>query len=335
MIFHHAQDPSKLHRAIVFINFGTPSAPSHAAVKSFLLNLFHGQQFHLPPLIHQLFVRTCIIPFRISKSVSRYQAIWSEEGSPLMVQSEKFGKSLSSLLPDDTMVAIAMQYGQPSIKLILTELRNRNIDELIILPLFPQKVPSLTQSILSTVFSYLIQWNYLPRLTCIPSFYKDRWYIESATKRLRQARPDQYDHVVFSFHSIPQQRSSDFTSYQNQCQASARMIAENAGLLPSSLSVSFQSKTGIGRWLSPSTKTVLDRLLNQGKKRILVMCPSFMVDCVETLGEIAGEYRADFLGNGGEVLGLVESFNDFQPFVEEIASFLKVQMQSEFSTLKR
>jgi protoporphyrin/coproporphyrin ferrochelatase len=333
MIFHHAQDPSKLHRAVLFINFGTPSAPSHAAVKSFLVDLFNGQQFHLPLFLHRLFVRTCIIPIHINKSVVRYQAIWSDEGSPLMVQSEKFGKKLSSFLPEDTIVSIAMQYGQPSIKQVLIELRKRNIDELIIVPLFPQKVPSLTQSILSTVFRYLLQWDTLPKLICIPSFYKDRWYIESAAKRLRQARPDLYDHVVFSFHSIPQQKSADCTSYLNQCHASAQMIAENAGLSSSSISVSFQSKAGIGRWLSPSTRTVLDTLLKQGKKRILVMCPSFMVDCVETLGEIAAEYRADFLGDGGDVLGLVESFNDFQPFVEEVASFLKTQLRTDEYTL--
>jgi ferrochelatase len=323
MLFHNAYDPSIIRKVVFLINFGTPSSPSPKAVKAFLLDLFKDQHFHLPPFIQQLVVRTCIIPFRINKSVSRYHAIWTEEGSPLLVQSKKFAKKLSSLLPNDTAVAIAMQYGQPSILHALEEVKDLCIEKIIAIPFFPQQVPSMTHSILTTILKNLLPWPLLPQITYIPEFYKKSWYIEASAERLLLASPEYYDHIVFSFHAIPEGGSSLLSSYRNQCVHSAQAIADIARIDTSKISISFQSRVGYGHWTSPATQDVLNNLLKQGNKRILVMCPSFMVDCMETLGEIAGEYRADFLSKGGEFLGLVECLNDFQPLVEGIASFLK------------
>jgi protoporphyrin/coproporphyrin ferrochelatase len=318
MIFHHAKDRSTIRKAVLLINFGTPSSPSKKSVRDFLLDLFHDQPLRLPPLIKQLVVRACIIPWHINRAVSRYRAIWTEEGSPLLAFSRKCAEGLSELLPDDTAVAIAMHYGQPSIDRALAELQN--IDQIVVLPLFPQKAPSLTNSILASVSRCLLQRPSFPHTTYISSFFRKHWYIESCAKRLKDACPGSFDHVVFSFHAIPKGRSNE---YCQQCLITAQMIAKRASVDPSRFSVSFQSKAGLFRWTSPSTRQVLDSLLKRGKKRVLVMCPSFMVDCVETLGEIAGEYRADFLGKGGEALGLVESLNDFPPFIEGLAAHFK------------
>jgi ferrochelatase len=328
MLFHHAHDPSTIRKGVVLVNFGTPSSPSRKAICSFLLDLFQDQHFHLPPFVRHLFVRSCLIPFRINKTVARYRAIWTEEGSPLLVQSKRFAQKLSSLLEDDTAVAIAMLYGKPSIACALELLKERCIEEIAILPLFPQQVPSLTHSIGATVFHLLLQWPRLPRVNYIPEFYNELWYIAASAERLLLSTPAHYDHVVFSFHAIPEDRSSSTSSYRNQCIHSAQDIARAAGIGASNISISFQSHVGYGQWTSPATHDVLSTLLKEDKKRILVMCPSFMVDCIETIGEIAGETRADFLGQGGEFLGLVEGLNDFRPYVEGIAAFLKTSVFS-------
>ncbi len=323
MLFCRSIDRSPIKKGILLVNFGTPSSPSQTDVRSFLLELFKDQHFPLPPLLQQLIVRTFIIPFRINFAASRYRAIWTDEGSPLLVQSNKFAAKLASHLPEDTAVAVAMRYGNPSISDAVEELIEVGIEELSVFPLFPQQVPSMTHSIISSIFHQLPRHCPLPRLTCIPEFYKEPWYIQASAERLAQASPALYDHVIFSFHGIPERSSSLSSLYRDQCEHSARAIAHAAAIGPEKFSISFQSKVGYGKWTSPSTKEVLDTLLKNDKKRVLVMCPSFVVDCIETLGEIAGEYRANFLGQGGEFLGLVECLNDFQPFVEGVASTLK------------
>lgn len=320
MLFYQAHNPSSLRKAIILINFGTPASPSRSDVRTFLLELFKDK---VPSLIQQFLVRTCLIPCRLNKVVTQYRSIWTDEGSPLLVHTKKCASKLSSSLPEDTAVAIAMQYGMPSIAQALDELKSLSIEEIIIFPLFPQQVPSITQSIYSSIFTHLHQWPHLPRLTFIPEFYKEPWYIQASAARLLEASPEHYDHVVFSFHAIPERGSASHVSYKNQCVNCALSIAKEAQLNDANISISFQSQVGYSKWTTPTTHEVLNHLLRQGKKRILVICPSFMVDCMETLGEIAGEYRADFLGKGGDFLGLAECLNDFHPLVEGMTAFFK------------
>lgn len=322
MLFHHAHDMSSIQKGVLLINFGTPSSPSPKNVRAFVRELFKDQNFSLHHCIQNLFVRTCLLPWRMKRTLARYRAIWTEEGSPFLVNSIRFAQKLSATLPEETVVALGMKYGTPSLSQALEELSPLGIHELLILPLFPQQVPPLTQKIIEIVLRHILRWPRLPRITCISDFYEQPWYISASAARLLQASPEYYDKVVFSFHALPESTSSHFSSYQHLCAHTAKAIGEAARVSPEKISIAFQSKAGCGRWTSPSTREVLSSLIKEEKKRVLVMCPSFVVDCMETLAEIAGEYRADFLGNGGEYLGLVECLNDFSPWVEGVASLV-------------
>ena len=329
MLFHHARDTSTLRKGVLLINFGTPSSPDPQSVRSFLRELFKEQDFHLPPFIQDLVVRTCILPWRTKKAVTRYRAIWTEEGSPLLVQSTRCAQKLCTLLPENTVVALGMKYGRPSLLQALEELKKLSLDEIVILPLFPQQVPAMTQAIVETVVRHLLSWPRLPRIFSISEFCKEPWYLEACAARLLEANPENYDHILFSYHALPESSASPHSQYRQDCIDTAEAIAESAGIAPKKISVAFQSKAGVGKWTSPSTQETLNALLHDGKQRVLVMCPSFVVDCIETLGEIAGECRADFLGKGGEYLGLVECLNDFSPWIEGVSSYIqKIQGQS-------
>lgn len=322
MIFFRTKDRSRIRKGILLINFGTPASPSPDAVQDFLLELFDDQHLVSSRLVQQLLVRACILPFHTARASAQYRAIWTDEGSPFMVQSTKFATRLASSVPDDTAVALGMQYGKPSLAEAVEELTALGVEEMVILPLFPHQVASITRSIVTSLFQLLLKQTSLPRIQYISEFYKEPWFIQAWAQRLTQARHTTYDLTLFSFHAIPE-RSSFSSSYKDRCLSTAQAIASEAGIAPDQFTLSFQSKVGYGSWTSPETRDVLHDLVQEGKKRVLVICPSFVVDCVETLGEIAGDIRADFLSQGGDYLGLVESLNDSDLFVEGVSSLLK------------
>jgi ferrochelatase len=261
-----------------------------------------------------------------------------EEGSPLLVYGKRLEKQLQTALGSDYTVALAMRYQQPALQKVLSDLSQLSLKQLVVIPLFPQYASATTGSVHQAVMSQLQAWNMIPELSFINNYATHPAFIAAFADRLRQHHPASYDHIVFSFHGLPERhiRKADrqgsclqsdccrrlscvnANCYSAQCHATARAIAAAVRLDPHSYTVCFQSRLGKEPWLTPYTSDVLHRLAQNGVKRLLVLSPAFVADCLETIGEIGIEYAEEFTKNGGEVLDLVPSLNDSPLWVEAL-----------------
>lgn len=308
---------TKARRGVLLVNFGTPSDPSRKAVRPFLSQIFEEHLSSLPWWLRHICISGWIVPRRISEVVHNYRAIWTEEGSPLLVQSRKLGDCLAAALPQGTAVALGMQFGNPSIEEGLESLGSLGIDELTILPLFPQLIPPMAKTIKERVAQQVQTWTRAPVVRFIENFGQEAWYEQVLSSLLLVANPGKYDRVVFSFHALPEKASSN---YRELCFQTANVIAKTALLPQEKVCVGFQSREGRRHWTEPSTRSVLAALRKQRIDRVLVICPSFVVDCLENVHEVAEEYRLEFLQHGGTELAVVPALNVYQPWVRAIST---------------
>ncbi len=325
-------------KAIVLINLGTPDQPDRKSVHRYLTEfLTDSRVIDIPWLQRQMLVRGMIAPFRSGKSAKIYQTIWQKEGSPLLIHTEQVAELLQKEMGDDYLVTFAMRYQNPSIKAVLEEVKKARVEHLIILPLFPQYASATTGSIKELVMQELSSWQVIPKLTLINSFYNHPSFIRAHLKRAEKYQIEKYDHILFSFHGLPLRQlckanegkpcgkrphccqkmtHRNQSCYSAQCYATARAIAHGLKLKSSQYSICFQSRLGRDEWLKPYTEETIIQLADQGKKRLLVFCPAFVCDCLETLYEIAIEYRAIFLDKGGKDLTLVEGLNNEPQWIQ-------------------
>lgn len=307
MFFASSTCPKK---AILLVQFGTPSSPKNEDIHAFLSEVL---QEHLFSFLPRSIIHNCISPWILPSVCSRYHDMWDEKKdvSPLLSHSIRFAQKLQLLLPEDTALSLGMLHGFPNIDDSLSRLRTLSLEKLVIFPLFPFQTP-ITKAIYKKCFTFFPHASF--PISRIDSFHHTSFFLESLVKKLSTYDLQNYDHLLFSFHALP----FSYFSYKKACFETARAIAvEN-------YSVAFQSKIGLDwMWTGPSMKDVLRKLFFQGKRRILVIAPSFVVDCSETLGEIAIGYKKYFIKLGGTDLTLVESLNDFDPWVESAAIFLR------------
>ncbi|HRI26600.1 MAG TPA: ferrochelatase [Chitinophagales bacterium] len=322
---------------ILLVNLGTPDSFKTADVRRYLNEfLTDGRVIDIPWLPRQLLVRGIISPFRAGNSAKSYKEIWTEKGSPLKYISQELAlllqESLNQASPPDMAfeVELAMRYQQPSITNGLTALRNKNCSQYIILPLFPQYASATTGSIHQRVMEIMATWHTIPPVYFINSYFNNPLFIDAFAERGKAYNHEQYDYVLFSFHGLPQRqlRKADNHNYcltkpdccqnlhaQNrfcygaQCWATAKAIAQKLQIPAEKFTVTYQSRLGKDPWIQPYTIEVLEKLAKEGKKRILVFCPAFVADCLETIYEIGEEYQEEFTHWGGEKVQLVESLN--------------------------
>jgi ferrochelatase len=311
-------------RVILLTNLGTPIDLTKKAVHEYLKELLLDQM-KAPSFL----IKTCAY-FRAGKSLERYKKVWTPEGSPLMHHTTSLARKLLDALPKDTAVAVAMRYQSPSINNVLSSLIPLNLEDLTIVPLFPQQATPISQSLIDAFFSQIKTWNVLPRLTYIPSFFQEPFFITSLQNQLSDIDVAQYDHVLFSFHSV---RESDIACQSNdgmefcpcyrcQCLTTSRAIAEAINLPENRYTMVFQSSFGFGSWIGPSIQETAKKLIKVGKTRVLVLCPGFVSDCIETLCDIDQDFKAYFLHHGGERLDRVACLNDNNSWAYRLASFL-------------
>jgi ferrochelatase len=314
---------------LLLINLGTPDAPTPRAVRRYLREFLSDPHvIDINPVGRWLLLHLVILPFRPRKSAEAYRKIWSERGSPLLFHGRDLEAAVRARLGPDWTVALAMRYGAPSIADGLAALRAAGATRVVAAPLYPQY--ALSSTLTSRQLVERLAGDV--ELRFVPAFYDDAGYLDAfaAVGRpvLAAERPD---HVLFSFHGLPERhvRKTDATGahclaadtccdaivdanrdcYRAQCYATARSLAARLGLAAGSWSVSFQSRLGRTPWIRPYTDLVLPELAARGVKRLAVFCPAFVADCLETLEEIGLRAEAQFRAAGGERLALVPSLN--------------------------
>ena len=314
---------------VLVANLGTPDAPTPEAVKRFLAEFLSDRRVvDLPRALWLPLLYGVILRVRPRKSARAYREIWSDSGSPLLVNTFALADALQSrltaLLSTPVPIATGMTYGNPSIAAALKELRARDVQRLLVLPLYPQYSATTTASVFDRVEAALSSLGWQPEVLRVDDYHSDAGYVAALAESLagRIADFGAGVHLLFSFHGLPQRYVDAGDPYQGQCQMTAQLVAARLALPANAWSVAYQSRVGGARWLKPYTEDRLRALATQEPRRIVVCCPGFAVDCLETLEEIAIRGRASFLAAGGASFDYVPALNDGPVHVECLAQII-------------
>ena len=345
-----SEEGRKKKRGIILMNVGTPDAATPKAVKLFLEHfLMDKYVMGLPWIMRSYLVHKIIIPKRLMRATARYQKLWTPQGSPLNNYLWSLKEKLQLALKDDgpIEVFVALRYGTPSIDKALKEIEEKGIEELFVLPMYPQFASSTTltsiQYLKDRLRSRLKVSSAVSAsakssgtngpsspMTCFIKkfFYNDSRYIKAMADHLRANAYDfkAYDRIIFSYHSLPlshvkRDEKKTGLNYDTMCQETTRLLAKELGLERSRYLTCYQSSMQPKGWLGPTMDGVLKRLLLRGQTKILVITPSFVADCLETIVEVADEYRALFLSLGGEKMDVAPCLNDDEVWVNTLRTF--------------
>lgn len=296
---------------VLFINLGTPQAPSRRAVRDYLAEFLSDRRVvELPTWLWQPLLKCVILPLRAPRSALLYQSIWMDEGSPLAVYSQRLADKLQINLGEAYKVVLAMRYGQPSIEAGIHTLLAAGVSSITVLPLYPQYSAATTASCFDKISQLLQQTRAIPNVRFIASYFDHPLYIEGLVKQLKKYRLASNEYLLFSFHGLPQRCIERGDPYQQQCFTTVRLIAERLQLAADDYQIVFQSRFGAAKWLQPYCDEVLQQLPARGIKEVSVICPGFAVDCLETLEEISKRYRSIFLKAGGKRFNYIPALND-------------------------
>jgi len=317
---------------VLLLNLGTPDAPTAAAVRRYLAEfLADPRVVEIPRVLWLPMLHGVILRVRPARSAARYAAIWTKDGSPLLVHSQRqktlllgyLGQRLKTLgLPSDyARVELGMRYGTPSIAQAIDALHDDGCDRILVLPLYPQYAASTTASALDAVFAATRRLRRVPALRTVDAYHDDPGYIEALARSIndywvKNGRPDK---LVISFHGVPRRSLDLGDPYHCHCQKTARLMATELGLKSEQYLVTFQSRFGRAEWLKPYTQSMLVALAKEGTRRVDVACPGFVSDCLETLEEIGLEGRAAFLNAGGGEFHVVPCLNEHPAWIAALA----------------
>ena len=312
--------------AVLLTNLGTPNSLDKAAVKRFLKQFLSDKRVvEMPRLPWWLILNGIILPFRSGKSLQGYQRIWTDQGSPLMAYSLKQQSALQQKLGSGVSVALAMRYGKPSFETVIEDLMASGLERLIVLPLYPQNSATTTATTFYHLADTLGKYRNLPSIHFIDSYYQHPAYIEAVANSVRAhwQKSTHRNHLVISFHGLPQVNVDRGDPYYDQCQKTAKLLVDQLGLEASNWSLCFQSRFGKQVWLKPYTSDVLAELAANGNKAVDIICPGFSADCLETLDEIQIEYRNLFMAQGGEQFHYIPALNDSDDHIEMMSALVQ------------
>lgn len=335
----------KQKTGVLLVNLGTPDAPTKSAVWRYLKQfLLDGRVIDTPWLTRNLLVRAIILPFRTGNSTKLYQQLWTPEGSPLKVYGERLAAGVQQRLGDDYVVELAMRYQQPSIESAIARLLKQQVHEIVVFPLFPHYASASTGSVHEEVMRVMSKKQAIPGLRFINSYHDLQPMIEVFAENGRKFGLENYDHVLFSYHGLPQRQlkkadtcnhclqSADCCQaiteknqfcYSAQCHATTAALVKELNLPKGKYTTCFQSRLGRDPWVQPYTSDVIDERAKQGDKSMLVFCPAFAADCLETTVEVIEEYGEQWHKLGGEKLDLVPSLNDDPKWVATVAGYIQ------------
>lgn len=307
------------------VNLGTPLSPTHYHVFKYLTEFLTDKRvIDFSWIRRQLLVRGIIIPTRLRQSTALYQKLWTKDGSPLLVHGRAVKEKLQKSLGDGYHVVLGMRYQHPSIREALDELQQGEVDEIIVLPLFPQYASASTGSVHEKVMEEVGSWRVIPNIRFINSFYDHPGFINAFCERAKQYQINDYDHVLFSFHGLPErQLERSDNNYKTQCYVTAKAIACRLGIESDNYTVCFQSRLGNDPWIQPYAQEIIVERARWGDKQILVFCPAFVCDCLETTIEITHEYGDEFKKRGGVDLQLVEGLNSHPAWIAALQEIVQ------------
>ncbi len=324
-------------KAVLLLNLGSPDSCSVGDVRRYLREFLMDERvLDAPWPIRAMVVYFFILPFRPKQSAHAYSKVWTPEGSPLMVISKKQQALLQQMV--DVSVFLAMRYGSPSIPDTIRKIHREEITDLFIVPLYPHYAMSSYETVVERVNVEIEKQGVSPKITILQPFYDEEDYIKALIECARPYLEGGFDKLLFSFHGVPERhlRKSDpthahclatpdccqrphpahDTCYRHQCFQTVDKFISMTGIAEDKYAVSFQSRLGRDPWLKPYTDFELKRFAREGVKKILVMCPAFLSDCLETLEEIAIQGKETFIKAGGESLTLIPCLNDHPEFIQ-------------------
>jgi ferrochelatase len=333
---------------VLLVNLGTPDSPETSDVRRYLNEfLTDARVIDMPAAVRYPLFQGIVVPLRAPKSAKIYKQLWTERGSPLLYHGLDLQQKVQAELGPGYVVAFGMRYQNPSIEKALAELRDAAVDRIIVLPLFPQYAAASTGSVQEKVMDIVSKWWVVPSISFISTFTDDPGFIASfaALGRAEMARRH-YDHVVFSYHGIPERHvlkgshkgycklgsccnsynKNNRYCYRAQCFETSRLLARELGLSPDQYTVSFQSRLQSrlrDPWLQPYSDEVLKEMPAKGLKNVLAFSPAFVADCLETTVEVGMEFKEMFEQAGGEHWQLVPSLNSEPQWVSAVAAMLR------------
>lgn len=331
-----------LKKGVLLVNLGTPDAPTWNGLRTYLNQFLTDRRvIDLPWLFRNMLFKGIVVPIRSRRVAKLYQRLWIAEGSPLKVYGTRVAEGVQNELGDDYVVELAMRYQNPSIESAIEKLRQQNVSEIIIFPLFPQYASATTGSVFEEVMRIMNKKELIPSMRFINSYYDHPSVITLYADKARHHNLDDYDHFIFSFHGVPKRylkKENNYCKcdgvccktiepenqfcYSAQCHQSAFAIAQELGIDSQNFTVSYQSRFGPEEWIQPYTDKVIEEQLAKGHKNLLVFSAAFVADCLETTIEIGYEYKEEFIHGGGLRLDLVESLNDDPRWIKAIAEIV-------------
>lgn len=336
--------------AILLINLGSPDSPTTKALRPYLSEFLMDERvIDLPLFTRTLLVKGIIVPFRAAKSAAKYKTIWTDNGSPLVLHTQQLRDLLQERFASP--VYYSMRYGKPATGDILRAIQTDNPDlqELIVLPLYPHYAMSSYETAVEQVKHEYKKAGFGFALKVVPPFYKHPLYIKALVQSIKPYLDKRFDHLLFSYHGIPERHiyKSDCLGshclksagcctmeseahahcYRHQIITTTELVARELGLEKDKYSFSFQSRLGRDAWLKPYTARQLSTFAAGGIKRLLVVCPAFVSDCLETLEEIDREGREDFLHAGGDYYEMIPALNEHPAWLDCAAVLIKEQQE--------
>lgn len=329
---------------VLLVNTGSPDSPEVADVRRYLKQFLMDERvLDMPAPLRRILVSGVILPFRPRHSAAAYRSIWWNEGSPLVVLSQRLAEALRTEM--DTPVALGMRYGNPSIDEAVQTLQAAGATRLLLVPLFPHYAMSTVQSTVEETKRVLARSKTGATLSILPPFYREPAYIDALVKSAAPYLAQGYDHLLFSYHGLPERhlRKTDPTGsyclsgesccatpspahsfcYHHQALETTRLFVEQVGIPAGRSSIAFQSRLGQDKWLQPATAGELRRLGEAGVRRLLVICPAFVTDCLETLEEIGKAGREAFLNAGGQSFEMIPALNTHPAWVAALSSWCR------------
>ena len=310
-------------QGVLLVNLGTPDSATPAGVRRFLSEFLHDKRvvnltrWLWCPILHGV-----ILPIRSPKVAKLYQSVWMDDGSPLLVYSQRQAEKLEKKL--EMPVALGMTYGNPSLKTGIEQLMEQGVEDIIVLPLYPQYSGTTTAAVSDGLTKAFKQMPVIPSYRFIRDYYSHPSYAKALAESVRShwAQNGKADHLVCSFHGIPKRLADEGDIYPQHCEATTKLLAAELGLSEEDITMTYQSRFGREEWLKPYTDETLESLPGKGIKKIDIMAPAFSVDCLETLEEISDQCKETFIEAGGSDFSYIMCLNDRDSHIDMMAELV-------------